>query len=684
MCEVHESASPRERAKKKAFEQFATEVMLCDDMEQKEALLLSYPLYCTHKRDLCALLLCLYEQTWDADSPLPLTRRERLLEFLQLWAGVYNRDFDELMRSAVLEMFESREQKSVLNKIKVIFFQSSINPKGPNKSSSGTLGILARSERAVWRRPFHSFSATQTGSQEARTVCFPSSEFLHPDDVSRIDSEESRGSGEPQDKRIMRIRHRVRAVSLEVISKKGSSLLSYETTKGPKGSLLELKSVDVARQLTIEEFEMYCCVEPRELIGQAWQREDKSEKAPNLVALIERFNKIAYWVATEILTKHELKTKVKYIQKFIKIAVMCYECNNFNSVMQILSGLNNSAVKRLKSTWEAVGDRAKKKMQELESLMNPQSNFKNYRTALSQRRHFSNLAGPSSTVFNTSPRTQSPRVSTGSSVLGSLQDQGCNLQKVNDLESAKRPAIPYVGLFLRYLTYLDENSAFLPSKSQSEAGGDVEDDELTFNANLLSMRWEHVKDFIGFRYPSYRLPHHEATAKYIKTTHGIADDELLYHLSCSSQPSPRRDQSSAMGQEEAYAPPKVTPSIAVLTPWVATTDPDQAKEKQLSDSLPRGRSSRGRLRYTKPLPSLPSEMPSEGVDSAMELIAQSEPLDSGQARSESNESLSEAPLDSSREASPLVLSRLQRPPPLPLLPPLRLDLMENDFSLADA
>jgi hypothetical protein len=146
----------------------------------------------------------------------------------------------------------------------------------------------------------------------------------------------------------------------------------------------------------MEEFEMYCCVEPREFLGQAWQKEQKAELAPNLTQLIERFNKIGYWVATEILTKHDLKTRVKYIRKFIKIAFKCYECNNFNAIMQILSGLNNSSVKRLRDTWEALGERATRKMEELETLMEPQSNFKNYRAVLHHRRHSATLtsSGP--------------------------------------------------------------------------------------------------------------------------------------------------------------------------------------------------------------------------------------------------------------------------------------------------
>jgi hypothetical protein len=46
-----------------------------------------------------------------------------------------------------------------------------------------------------------------------------------------------------------------------------------------------------------------------------------------------------------------------------------------------------------------------KKMEEMETLMEPQSNFKNYRTVLHHRRHSSNLSssGPRSVIAANTP-----------------------------------------------------------------------------------------------------------------------------------------------------------------------------------------------------------------------------------------------------------------------------------------
>ncbi|ELR19622.1 RasGEF domain containing protein [Acanthamoeba castellanii str. Neff] len=747
---MYDVATSKEKARRLAFERLATEVMFCDDLERREALLLSYPLFWAEKRDMCALWLSLYDQTWSVDSTLPLSSRDRLLDFMQLWAGLYVKDFDDIMRGGVLDMLEMREQKPVVNRFKLLFFHSSImTPTTATTTAAGPSQPATADEKRTRRRPFHSFSSwtstRSSSSSDADDDAPSSSSSAASPSPSRLGSSssvpavaereewEGTGSGELEDKRMLKIRYRVRAMSLDLIGKKGShaSGLDGSQAAAPAGaaaaptSLLDLKSEDIARELTMDEFELYCGVEPREFLGQAWQKERKAELAPNLTRLIERFNKIGYWVATEVLTKHDVKVRVKYIKKFIKIAFRCYECNNFNAIMQILSGLNNSSVKRLKDTWEALGERSKKKMEELESLMEPQSNFKNYRTVLHHRRHSANLSssGPRSVIAaNTppvpraglhspahSPRGQVPSspLATSSPRCGPLPEAGSGsgiMQAGNGASPshhttgmARRPTLPYVGLFLRYLTYLDENSPYL---STTESDGRDGAGEVKVNANLLRTRWEQVKEFLGFQAPPYRLPRSEAAAKYLRSIHAVADDEVLYHLSCSSQPSPRRDHSAATGglrgsasvpsspavhrapsiADEKVAAPG-SPLIAQLTPWITTTDADptgglpdvrkRANSAGRSNAPPSpsvapsgSGSRRRRMHYAKPLPALP---PEDSPASAAADSQQQQLYDSG-----------EPPLHRSNSGVPLTAARLSVSSPT--LPRLRLDRIQRDDS----
>jgi hypothetical protein len=55
--------------------------------------------------------------------------------------------------------------------------------------------------------------------------------------------------------------------------------------------------------------------------------------------------------------------------------------NNFHLLTAIISGINNSAVSRLKWTFKKVPNRYKEVLTELEGLMSMDGAFKNYRAA---------------------------------------------------------------------------------------------------------------------------------------------------------------------------------------------------------------------------------------------------------------------------------------------------------------
>ena len=64
-------------------------------------------------------------------------------------------------------------------------------------------------------------------------------------------------------------------------------------------------------------------------------------------------------------------------------AEYCKDLNNFNSMFALVSGLGSSSVRRLKQTWTKVPNRYVKIFHDLENIMNPSQNMKNYRTLAS-------------------------------------------------------------------------------------------------------------------------------------------------------------------------------------------------------------------------------------------------------------------------------------------------------------
>lgn len=60
---------------------------------------------------------------------------------------------------------------------------------------------------------------------------------------------------------------------------------------------------------------------------------------------------VSYWVATEIVLTPNLKERVRMLAKFVTIADYCKTFNNWNTLMEIMIGLNLGCVQRLKKTW---------------------------------------------------------------------------------------------------------------------------------------------------------------------------------------------------------------------------------------------------------------------------------------------------------------------------------------------
>jgi hypothetical protein len=198
-------------------------------------------------------------------------------------------------------------------------------------------------------------------------------------------------------------------VSATTIQGVASGQDSRKTLEPGKFEFNDLDPDEVADQLTLIEWEMYCQVDAREFLHLNWKKEDakKRKLATNVINLVERFNAVSYWVATEIVMQTDVKTRVQVLKKFIGVAERMRTIGNFNGVMEIIGGLNQLAVQRLKETWAQIPTRLVGVVEELNGLMSNLQNYKEYRNAIS---------------------------------------------------STKGPTLPYLGVYLRDIIFIDEGN----------------------------------------------------------------------------------------------------------------------------------------------------------------------------------------------------------------------------------
>ncbi|XP_067464668.1 rap guanine nucleotide exchange factor 6 isoform X3 [Thunnus thynnus] len=149
-------------------------------------------------------------------------------------------------------------------------------------------------------------------------------------------------------------------------------------------SLLQLSTMEVAAQLSMRDFELFRNIESTEYVDDLFKL-DSSVGSGNLKQFEEVINQETFWVATEILKEPNALKRMKTIKHFIKIALHCRECKNFNSMFAIISGLNLAPVARLRSSWEKLPSKYEKLFGDLQDVFDPSRNMAKYRNVLSSQ-----------------------------------------------------------------------------------------------------------------------------------------------------------------------------------------------------------------------------------------------------------------------------------------------------------
>ncbi|XP_077465133.1 rap guanine nucleotide exchange factor 2 isoform X6 [Stigmatopora argus] len=150
-------------------------------------------------------------------------------------------------------------------------------------------------------------------------------------------------------------------------------------------SLLQLSTVEVATQLSMRAFQLFCAIEPTEYIDDLFKLRPRTGAATSLKRFEEAINHETFWVASEVTREPNQLKRMKTVKHFIKIALHCRECKNFNSMFAIISGLNLAPVSRLRGTWEKLPSKYEKLFSDLQDLFDPSRNMAKYRNVLNNQ-----------------------------------------------------------------------------------------------------------------------------------------------------------------------------------------------------------------------------------------------------------------------------------------------------------
>ncbi|QIW94978.1 hypothetical protein AMS68_000496 [Peltaster fructicola] len=152
-----------------------------------------------------------------------------------------------------------------------------------------------------------------------------------------------------------------------------------------KLKFLDIDTLEFARQLTLIEAKLYGKIKATECLNKTWQKKvepGEADPAPNVKALILHSNQLTNWVAQMILTQGDVKRRVSVIKQFVSIADKCRTLNNFSCLTSIISALGSAPIHRLNRTWQQIQPKTSQILESLRKLMGSTKNFLEYREAL--------------------------------------------------------------------------------------------------------------------------------------------------------------------------------------------------------------------------------------------------------------------------------------------------------------
>jgi len=144
-------------------------------------------------------------------------------------------------------------------------------------------------------------------------------------------------------------------------------------------SITDFDALELARQLTIMECDLYCAIQPEEVLetGQEGAKPPVNVRAVSTLSTV-----ITGWVAESILNEPDIKKRQALIKFFIKVADRCTSLHNYSSPRSILAALDSSTISRLHQTWLGLPQKNRQQLEALRRLADHGRNYHEYRTKL--------------------------------------------------------------------------------------------------------------------------------------------------------------------------------------------------------------------------------------------------------------------------------------------------------------
>ena len=146
-------------------------------------------------------------------------------------------------------------------------------------------------------------------------------------------------------------RRKTKAISIK--SKTKSKVINNKTFyKHPYFYIFDFSDEEIAKNLTLISYKMMSTIDANELWNNHFSKKDKYLKAPNVMKIFDRIDKLMLFIIEDISSYETNKARAKLITKWVNIAKRCKELHNYNDLLIINQCFNHYLLKKMVSAWK--------------------------------------------------------------------------------------------------------------------------------------------------------------------------------------------------------------------------------------------------------------------------------------------------------------------------------------------
>ena len=146
-------------------------------------------------------------------------------------------------------------------------------------------------------------------------------------------------------------RRKTKAISIKTRNK-SKVVNNKKFYKHPYFYIFDFSDEEIAKNLTLISYKMMSTIDINELWNNNFNKKDKYLKAPNVMKIIDRFDKLMLFIIEDISSYETNKARAKLITKWVNIAKRCKELHNYNDLLIINQCFNHYLLKKMVSAWK--------------------------------------------------------------------------------------------------------------------------------------------------------------------------------------------------------------------------------------------------------------------------------------------------------------------------------------------